>query len=420
MNKPAVWLGRALWLGVLVDWLRAVPAVFAPDWALSVTGLKATENSLWVAFSALLLFLLSLFYIPGAMDPYRCLISAKLAVPARLLLALFFLCLYPGQYPLLGLIDLVVFLIQLPLLIWVLRTPPPLGDIPEDSVPEAKGQYVFEYDGSTFEEVREVVFREPYQELPYHRGVGLGTFIQLINASARNLADRRDLRPRFDKLIHTNGICYTGVWHIDQDSPYTGYFAKGSEGLVIARLSVAGTQIMRGQRRAFGIAGKVFPTLDRGLRVKPGNFVTVSHLSGTREKYITNIPVTNQPTIGLDPGANFINRVIFRMMDTRPGYRLLHPLSTLGLKPGSKVVTPDLFMLQVQDGTPRVVAADFREELRLKHYPNHALVYTISVKSFWEKDWTRIGTIAFTEDVVSEGGDKRLHFWIPQDIPSHN
>jgi hypothetical protein len=405
---------------VLVDWLRAVPAIFAPAWVLSVTGLKATDNSLWVAFSALLLFLLSLFYVPGAMDPYRCLISAKLAVPARLLLGVFFLGLYPGQYPPLGLIDLVLFLIQLPLLIVVLRTPAPLGDIPEESVPEVRTQTVFEYDGSTFEEVREVVWREPYPELPYHRGVGLGTFIQLINASARNLADRRDIRPRFDKLIHTNGICYTGVWRIDQDSPYTGYFAKGSEGLVLARLSVAGTQIMRGQRRAFGIAGKVFPTLDRGLKVKPGNFVTVSHLSGTREEYITRVAVTNQPTIGLDPGANFINRVIFRMMDTRPGYRLLHPLSTLGLKPGSKVVTPDLFMLQVREGTPRVDAADFREELRLKHYPNHTLVYIISVKSFWEESWTPIGTIEFTEDVVSEGGDKRLHFWIPQDIPSHN
>jgi hypothetical protein len=420
VNKPAIWLGRALWLGVLVDWLRAIPAIFAPQWVLSVTGLGGTASPVWVAFSALLLFLLSLFYLPGAMDPYRSLISAKLAVPARLLLALFFLWLYPGQYPHLGLVDLVVFLIQLPLLIVLLRTPAPPGDIPEEGVPEAATQTVFEYDGSTFEEVREVVWREPYNVLPYHRGVGLGTFIQLFNASARNLADRRDIRPRFDKLIHINGICYTGVWRIDQDSPYTGYFARGAEGLVIARLSVAGQQIMRGQRRAFGIAGKVFPTLDRGLKVRPGNFVTVSHLSGTWEKHIINIHVTNQPTIGLDPAANLINRVIFRMMDTRPGYRLLHPLSTLGLKPGSKVVTPDLLMLRVRDGTPRIDAEDFREELRLKHYPNHTLVYTINVRSFWENNWTRIGTIEFTEDVVSEGGDKRLHFWIPQDIPNRN
>src|SRR5581483_3334151 len=117
--------------------------------------------------------------------------------------------------------------------------------------------------------------------------------------------------------------------------------------------------------------------------------------------------VTNMPTIGLNPAANFINRVIFRLMDTRPGYRLLHPLSTLGLQPDSAPVTPDLFMLKVQEGTRRVDASDFREELRLKHYPNNTLVYAIHVKSFWDKDWTRIGAIEFTDDVVSEGGDKR-------------
>jgi hypothetical protein len=74
----------------------------------------------------------------------------------------------------------------------------------------------------------------------------------------------------------------------------------------------------------------------------------------------------------------------------------------------------------VQEGTPRVDADDFREELRLRHYPDHNLVYTINVKSFSEENWTCLGAITFTDDVVSEGGDKRLHFWIPRDVPSHN
>jgi hypothetical protein len=185
-------------------------------------------------------------------------------------------------------------------------------------------------------------------------------------------------------------------------------------------MSVAGAQLTRGSRRAFGIAGKVFPTTDPREKVKPGNFVTVGHLSGTRQKYITDAVVSNSPTIGLDPGANFVNRVIFRMMDTRPGLRLLHPISTLGLPRGSKVVTPDLLMLKVQEGTVKVDAGDFRDELRLKNYPNHTLVYTINVKNFGDTNWTQLGTIEFTEDVVSEGSDKRLHFWIPQDVPNQN
>jgi len=126
----------------------------------------------------------------------------------------------------------------------------------------------------------------------------------------------------------------------------------------------------------------------------------------------------NYPTIGWSPGANLINRVIFRSMDTRPGYRQLYPISTLGLKPGDPVVTPDLLMLKVADGTPRIDAKDFRDEIRLRHYPNQQLVYTIFVRNFDEPAWTRLGSLIFTEDVVSEGSDKRLHFWIPRDIPN--
>jgi hypothetical protein len=210
------------------------------------------------------------------------------------------------------------------------------------------------------------------------------------------------------------------VWRIDQDSPYTGYFARGAQGLLIVRFSVAGNRLTRGARRSLGIAGKVFPTLDPNAKVMPGNFVTVTRLSGERLRHILDAAPTNFPEVGLDPAANVVNRVIFRLMDTRPGYRLLHPLSTLGVPPGSKVVTPDLLMFRVQEGTPRVRADDFRDELRLAHYPDRTLVYTINVRGFAEEGWTQLGTMTFTEDVVSEGGDKRLHFWIPRDVPSHN
>jgi hypothetical protein len=248
--------------------------------------------------------------------------------------------------------------------------------------------------------------------------VGLTTVLQLFNDSARNMYDRRDIRPKYDKLIHAHGVCYSGIWRIDRESPYTGYFAKGSEGLLIARTSVAGPFIKRGHQRALGIAGKVFPTLDPDAWVWPGNFVTVSHLSGSRVPQVLDIEMSNYPTIGLNPAANFINRVIFRLVDTRPGYRQVFPIATLGLKPGERVVTPDLMMLKVAAGTPRVDAKDFRDEIRLDHYPDHRLVYDIHVKNFDDQHWTRLGSLIFTEDVVSEGSDKRLHFWIPRDIPN--
>jgi hypothetical protein len=277
---------------------------------------------------------------------------------------------------------------------------------------------LFGYDGSTFAEVKEVAWSGPYDALPNNPTVGLKTFLQFLNGSARNLADKRDIRPWYRKLIHPNGICYAGVWRIDQDSPYTGYFARGSEGLVLARASIAGPQIEAGKRRTLGIAGKVFPTMDPDEKVVPGNFVTVSKLSGERIRHIVDYRPTNKPPIGWAPGANLVNRGIFRLVDTRPGWRQLYPVATLGVVPDGDVRTPDLLMLSVAEGTPRVDERDFREELRLERYPDHKLVYTISVKDFGDADWRRIGSVEFTEYAIAEGGDKRLHFWIPRDVPS--
>ncbi len=277
---------------------------------------------------------------------------------------------------------------------------------------------VFDYDGATFEQVKSVAFSGIYEHLPHHRGVGLTTLVRFCNDSSRNLSEKEDILPKFDKLIHAHGICFSGLWRIAEDSPYTGYFAKGAEGLLLARASVAGPKTTQGHRRAFGIAGKVFPTMDAQEKVMPGNFVTVSYLTGTKEKHITDIEMTNNPSIGPGIGANFINRVIFRLMDTRPGYRQLHPLSTLGLHRGDRVHTPDLLMLKLSEGIPQVDRHDFRDELRLVNYPNNKLIYTINVRNFDESEWKRIGTIELTEDAISEGGDKQLHFWIPRDIPS--
>jgi hypothetical protein len=244
--------------------------------------------------------------------------------------------------------------------------------------------------------------------------------LQLVNDSRRNMSDRRDIRPYFDKLIHANGIAYTGIWRIDQETPYTGYFATGSEGLLIARASVAGPRIKQQHRRALGIGGKVYPTLDPTQKVMPGNFVVVSHLSGMRTDHITTIEMFNWPTIGWDPAANFINRILFRLMDTRPGLRQLYPISTLGMSPTDQIVTPERMMLKVAAGMPKVNADDFRDELRLEHYPDHKLIYDIHVKDNLSEPWRRIGHLEFTDYAISEGSDKRIHFWIPRDLPTRN
>ncbi|BBD70552.1 hypothetical protein NIES4072_69190 [Nostoc commune NIES-4072] len=409
MNKYAVWFRRIVWLGVIQDWAIGFPAIFAPNWLLELLHQRPSQDPVWTSFAGLLVVLLSLFYIPGANDPYRYTANAVLATLSRPPGVLFFFFLYPNIYPAFGIIDLVLCLFQIPLLILTMLNKP------QASTPDKD---VFEYDGSTYNEVKEVGFSGPYgQPLPYHEGLGITKFLQFLNDSARNMFDKRDIRPYYDKLIHANGVCCSGIWRISEDSPYTGYFAKGSEGLVFARLSVAGAGIKRGDRRAFGIAGKVYPTLNPNEKVKPGNFVTVDYLTGIKTKHITDTELTNFPSVGLDIGANLVNRIIFRLMDKRPGFRQLFPISTLALAPGSKVVTPDQFMLRVMEGTVKIDAEDFRDELRLEKYPDHKLVYTINVKNFNEKEWTKLGVIEFNDYSICEGCDKRIHFWIPRDIP---
>jgi len=408
-DRSALWLKRTLWAGIIADLALGIPAIFWPATVLDLVGARATQDPVWTAFAGLILVLLAIFYIPGANQPYRYRFNAIMAVLARPPGVLFFFWLWGGFYPVFGYLDAALFLAQFPFLVMTMQL------IPERRFRDTE---VFEYRGTSFREVKDAAFSGPYETLPTHKGLGPATLLQFLNDSARNMHDKRDIRPRYDKLIHSHGVCYAGVWEIDSDSPYTGYFAKGTRGLLIARASVAGPLLKQGHARSFGIAGKVFPTMDPDEWVWPGNFVTVSDLSGSRAPQVLDIEMSNFPKVGTSPVANVINRIIFRLMDTRPGYRQLFPISTLGVAPGAPVVTPDLLMLRPAAGTPRFDAKDFRDEIRIRNYPGGRLVYDILVKDFGYTDWTRLGAMTFTEDTISEGSDKRLHFWIPRDLPN--
>lgn len=403
------WLRWTIWLGIVADWALGIPSIFWPERVLEAAGLRQTLDPVWTSFAAMILVLLSLFYIPGANRPYRYRANAWLAVFARPPGVIFFLLIWPGSYPSFALLDGTLFLIELPFLLMVMQMLPNW---------RFRDREVFEYHGTTWRAVKDGTWSNPYPENPKHPSLGPATFFQFLNDSARNLHDHRDIRPVYDKLIHSHGVAYAGVWEIDSQTPYTGWFATGSKGLFVGRISVAGLFVKRGAPRALGMGGKVFPTMDPDEHVWPGNFVLVSHLSGSLAKHVLDIEMTNYPTIGVDPISNVINRLIFRMFDTRPGYRQLYPVSTLGVRPGEPVVTPDLMRVMPADGTPRVDAADFRDEIRLAGYPGGELVLDIEVKALDDESWTRIGKITLTDDVVSEGSDKQLHFWIPRDIPN--
>lgn len=90
MNGYARAFRVIVWIGVLVNIALATAAVFAPDWLLRTMGFDVAYPNLWPRFAGWLLILLSLFYIPGAIDPSRYRANAVLQVCARLAGVAFF------------------------------------------------------------------------------------------------------------------------------------------------------------------------------------------------------------------------------------------------------------------------------------------------------------------------------------------
>ncbi|MDH4063565.1 MAG: hypothetical protein OEW19_04140, partial [Acidobacteriota bacterium] len=117
MSQAARWFSRVVWLGILANLALAIPTLVAPERTMRSAGLPLASPLLWPSFSALLLVLLSAFYVPAAIDPRRYRPVAWLAVGARLAGVIFFLLFQPAEYRMLGYFDLAFFVPQLVLLV---------------------------------------------------------------------------------------------------------------------------------------------------------------------------------------------------------------------------------------------------------------------------------------------------------------
>ena len=103
------WFRRVVWLGIVANLALGIPTLLAPARMLALTGLPVADPLMWTRFAALLLILLSVFYMPAAIDPVRYRMTAFMTVASRLAGVLFFLT-QPREYLMFGLFDL-VFLI---------------------------------------------------------------------------------------------------------------------------------------------------------------------------------------------------------------------------------------------------------------------------------------------------------------------
>lgn len=282
------------------------------------------------------------------------------------------------------------------------------------------------YQGATFEQVWKQVNSDSYVKLPQNKISfrSLYGFLEsrIRRSAERTLSDRSDLLPQFNKLAHPNGICLAGTWEITEENKYGGLFKKGSKALMIARASTAMSATVQGKNRGFGFAGKLFPTLEKGQVVPTSNFFLVDDLGGTKAPHYTGVEMLNEPAVSTT-GTVLLNlayalklAATFGKVDSNPGIRQLYEISFVGEKAPLRVYTPQWMKVGARPGQT-VDEKDFRDELNIDNFDGE-LVFDISVASTEDsegnKNWSKIGTITFTDSVTSNSCDHRLHFHHPK------
>ncbi|WP_413287703.1 hypothetical protein [Bdellovibrio sp. HCB337] len=296
-----------------------------------------------------------------------------------------------------------------------------------------------EYKGSSFAEVLQVLedhdFTPSSEGARYEKEVyatrlpqypmnmlsvfqGSGTTLE--RDAVRTLSERFDYYDRLPKKLHPNGVCVTGEWKIQENTPYSGYFAKGSQGLFVGRISVAMDKTTSKDDRGFGVAGKVFPTMNAHEVVKTGNFFTVDVLMGEDTPHVLDARTTNEPESGFSLGLiSFAFKIasVLKKVDENPMFRPLTQVAALS-EPGA-VKQPKWLRLSVDKSVQRNNEKDFRHEVLTAMQENKKITYAIEV-SDTTKDrsaksgWKKIGEIVLDHAVVSYGCDRRLHFAHPK------
>jgi hypothetical protein len=120
-SKAAIWFGRVVWLGILANLGAAIPTLLVPDRLIAMLNLPAATPLVWPRFAAWLLILLSLFYMPGAMDVDKYRVTAKRSVFSRLAGVVFFWLTQPSEYRMFGTFDFVFLVPETILLTVALR-----------------------------------------------------------------------------------------------------------------------------------------------------------------------------------------------------------------------------------------------------------------------------------------------------------
>jgi len=317
-----------------------------------------------------------------------------------------------------------------------------------------------DFRGSRFADVEEALFSNPYQKiwgalgepaLPVYqvtlssvlRGLlPFGKDYTFRKATERAVDSSADLRwgpdrKGFRRLLHPNGICLIGEWHITEPTPYTGYFSQGSQGLTVGRYSTCCSATRRGSSRSLSLVGKLYPTMDADHRdpLRPAHFITQQDIGGAYTQYINDAELRNAPNTtawrrGAGIGILMVTGAVFNYVDRKPTIRQLYQIAELGKDQSQQTSSPTYMRLLISPEQRRIEVKDldFRDEIMAQIYdcddaaPKRALIFNIEVTdegetrgpSFFERrtftNWRHIGKIIFQKAVASYNGDFVIHF----------
>jgi hypothetical protein len=311
--------------------------------------------------------------------------------------------------------------------------------------------------GSRFSVVRDAIFANPYQKIwgaqgnaplerfavtygPLAKGMLFGTW-QFLAAAKRVIASDSDLRwgadgKGYQRLLHANGICMTGLWEVTEETPYTGYFRKGSRGLMIARYSTCCTETRRGNTRSLSMIGRIYPTTDpeHADPLPTACFITQEDIGGEDTPNINDAKLRNAPNTTVTRRGSgmpilILSGIVFGKADKKNTIRQVYQIAELGKADGEPTRAPEFMQLTVAAGQPVIPGKDldFRDEIMAHLYdpgdpaPKRRLVFDVETSDTGTTsgppvkerrditNWKKIGTMTFDAAVVSFNADHVFH-----------
>ena len=284
--------------------------------------------------------------------------------------------------------------------------------------------------------VKNIVFKEAYSSRPNYKvskklfgPSGNKAENKLLQAAKRSLNEPRDLinYPANQKLFNANGICFSGLWQIDESynigsAAYTGLFTPNTKEEIIARVSVALSGTKRKHKRAFGMAIKFFPS-DHPHSL---NAFVLNSFGGVRTKHALNLSFDNQPSLGSLPNIASLPTVLrikadLEKADLSSGAKkakfAFRPVTHLANYNSLEAYNSPQWLRLEPLTSQRVNLDDFRDELSVENYTEQELVYSIQVAAQASKksqaNWQTIGTMTFSQSITSKACDQQLHFQHP-------